>query len=453
MGNRRRKNLQWPERIFNTLFLFLGANIYALWEMGYNWLLLLFSFVLGVIVIQIFPSTVCSGYQTKKLQQTGKGAELLIAFLGSCVLSALLAILGLTGNLEGMTGEWKFWLINSCIVILIEAVCFWNGMVRIFLYSSQLGMKWRGIGIACGMIPVVHLYVLGRMIRIAATEAAFENDRLLLDKERSGQKICDTRYPILLVHGVFFRDSRYLNYWGRIPQALETNGARIYYGNHQSAASVADCAAELKARMEEILQETGAEKLNIIAHSKGGLDCRYAISCLGADRYVASLTTINTPHRGCEFAQYLLEMAPEKLKETVSSTYNSAMKKLGDDNPDFLRAVEDLTAANCKVLNETAPDKPGVYYQSIGSKLKKPSGGRFPLNLTNRFVGLFDGENDGLVGEKSFAWGEHYEFLTAKGKRGISHGDMIDLNRENFRGFDVREFYVQLVAGLKERGL
>ena len=32
-------------------------------------------------------------------------------------------------------------------------------------------------------------------------------------------------------------------------------------------------------------------------------------------------------------------------------------------------------------------------------------------------------------------------------------GDMIDLNRENIRGFDVREFYVQLVANLKERGL
>ena len=30
---------------------------------------------------------------------------------------------------------------------------------------------------------------------------------------------------------------------------------------------------------------------------------------------------------------------------------------------------------------------------------------------------------------------------------------MIDLNRENIEGFDVREFYVQLVAELKTRGL
>ena len=452
MKEKRRKLAKWPERIFNSLFVFLGANVYALRAMNYHWLILVLSFVVGVIVVQILPSTVCKDYQTKKLQQTGMGAELLIAFLGSCVLSGILAILGFTGHLEGVTNDWKFWVINTCIVILVEAVCFWNGMVRIFLYSSQLGMKWRGIGIACGMIPLVHLYVLGRMILITEREAAFENDRLLLDESRAEEQICATKYPILLVHGVFFRDSRYLNYWGRIPEALEKNGAKIYYGNHQSAASVADSAAELTARMEEILKETGAEKLNIIAHSKGGLDCRYAISCLGADRYAASLTTINTPHRGCEFAQYLLEKAPQKLKDTVSSTYNATMKKLGDENPDFLKAVEDLTAENCRALNEQAPDKPGVFYQSTGSKLKKPAGGRFPLNLTNRFVKMFDGDNDGLVGEQSFAWGSQYEFLTAKGKRGISHGDMIDLNRENFRGFDVREFYVQLVAKLKQQG-
>ena len=80
-------------------------------------------------------------------------------------------------------------------------------------------------------------------------------------------------------------------------------------------------------------------------------------------------------------------------------------------------------------------------------------GGRFPLNFTYCLVEYFDGKNDGLVGEKSFPWGTDYRYLTVRGKRGISHGDMIDLNRENFPDFDVREFYVQLVHDLKKRGL
>ena len=51
----------------------------------------------------------------------------------------------------------------------------------------------------------------------------------------------------------------------------------------------------------QIIQKTGCEKVNIIAHSKGGLESRYAISQLGLSPYVASLTTINTPHHGCTF--------------------------------------------------------------------------------------------------------------------------------------------------------
>lgn len=44
-------------------------------------------------------------------------------------------------------------------------------------------------------------------------------------------------------------------------------------------------------------------------------------------------------------------------------------------------------------------------------------------------------------------------FLRLQEKRGISHGDMIDLNRENIKDFDVREYYVMLVNRLKEKGV
>ena len=53
----------------------------------------------------------------------------------------------------------------------------------------------------------------------------------------------------------------------------------------------------------------------------------------------------------------------------------------------------------------------------------------------------------------SARWGAFLGNLTAPGKRGISHGDVIDLMRENIDGFDVREFYVNLVKDLKARGL
>jgi len=335
----------------------------------------------------------------------------------------------------------------------VEALVFWSGIIRVYLTSAQIGVKWRAIGIICGWIPAVHLAVLVKIIRMASDEWEFESGKIMQAQERKDEQLCRTRYPILMVHGVFFRDFKYFNYWGRIPQELEKHGAVIYYGNHQSAASVADSGKELAGRIRQIVDETGCEKVNIIAHSKGGLDSRYAVSCLGMDQYVASLTTVNTPHRGCIFADYLLNKIPAAAKDKVAEGYNSALKVLGDETPDFTAAVTDLTASACQEFNRKVPDCPGIYYQSVGSKLNAASGGRFPLNFSHQLVKYFDGPNDGLVAESSFPWGEDYTFLTTSGRRGISHGDMIDLNRENIKDFDVREYYVGLVNGLKERGV
>ena len=52
----------------------------------------------------------------------------------------------------------------------------------------------------------------------------------------------------------------------------------------------------------------------------------------------------------------------------------------------------------------------------------------------------------------SARWGTFLGNLTVPGKRGISHGDVIDLLREDIDGFPVREHYIRLVQDLKEKG-
>ena len=88
---------------------------------------------------------------------------------------------------------------------------------------------------------------------------------------------CKTKYPILMVHGMGFRDRKYLNYWGRIPKILKENGADIYYGHQDSNGSIETNAYVLKDTVVDILTGTGADKVNIIAHSKVGLDARYMV--------------------------------------------------------------------------------------------------------------------------------------------------------------------------------
>lgn len=440
-------------RIFFVIIILLLANLPSLMGMM-EITFLIPAFLFFFLFMNIIPSINNMGLQTKRLRICGNGCELLILFAISTTMNVLYSIAGFTGifSAGSVISNPKTWLMNTLVTVLVENIVFWNGIIRVYITSEQLGIRWRVLGILCGWIPIAHLIALGIIIKTASAEVSFENEKILLNNARKEQKICATKYPILMVHGVFFRDFRYLNYWGRIPKELKRNGAVIYYGNHQSAASVEECGKELADRIRQIIKDTGCEKVNIIAHSKGGLDSRYALTMMNVSQYVASLTTINTPHRGCEFADYLLSKISKGKQEMIARSYNAALSKLGDSNPNFLEAVNDLTASACKKRNEIITDVPGVYYQSVGSKLNVASGGRFPLNFSYQLVNCFDGPNDGLVGEASFSWGEHFRFLTVKGKRGISHGDMIDLNRENFDGFDVREFFVQLVADLKRRG-
>lgn len=407
--------------------------------------------ILGLyfILFNIFPAF--RKYPTFRLKMLGDGSELLLQFMLTCAGSIPVLVIGIMQTVSGTVSGWTIAL--YCILLAIgEAVIFWNGIIRVYLTSVQLAMRYRLLGIAFGFVPIANIVMLVIIYRKVRYECRVEMQKAALNEERKDKHICKLKYPILLVHGVFFRDSRVLNYWGRIPAELEKNGAVIYYGNQQSAASVEESAAELAAKIKSIVEETGCEKLNIIAHSKGGLDSRYAISVLGCDKYVASLTTINTPHRGCLFAEYILNNASEKLKAAVEKTYNDAFRKLGDDSPDFMAAVTDLTNSRCAELNERMPDMPGVYYQSVCSKAKKAKSGRFPLNFSYPLVKKYDGDNDGLVSMDSAQWGERFIPLIPKGNRGITHADMIDLNREDYAGFDVREFYVQLVSELREMG-
>ena len=450
--------MKYARRVVYSLLLTAAVNamplvcmFYSATEADFNsgWLYL--PLLAAFLYVNIRPISKSS--PTRRIQRLAEGCELLRLFCVTAAASIPIQIVWLCA-LSPVKGPGTGILVvcNLLITLPLLFVLFWNGMIRVYLTSVQLGIKHRVLAALCGWIPLVNVWYLVKIIRICQDEVEFETQKWELDAVRAESEVCKTKYPLLMVHGVFFRDFRYLNYWGRIPRELIRNGATVYYGQQQSAAAVEDSGKELAERIRQIVEETGCEKVNIIAHSKGGLDSRAAIAHCGMAPYVATLTTINTPHRGCIFAEYLLGKVPQAARLKIAAAYNAAMKQLGDPNPDFLAAVTDLTESACLARNEATPDAPGVVYESVMSYCKKAQHGKFPLNMTYPIVKHFDGLNDGLVSVESAKWGERFTLLEPEGKRGISHGDVVDLNRENIRGFDVREFYVKLVADLKRRG-
>lgn len=379
------------------------------------------------------------------------GNNSLRIYLVSTLLSVVYQlILGLV-IIKEFSYQYIFNLI-TCISVLTATL--YIGSTIIYCTSSQLRLSLRILGICLGLIPIVNVIILILIVRKTNLEIQFESKKELLNQQRQSQQICKTKYPILMVHGIFFRDNGHFEYWGRIPDELQRNGATIYYGNQPSAASVPECAQILAKRIKEITQETGCEKVNIIAHSKGGLDCRYAMAFCGATPYVASLTTISTPHRGSLFADYLLEKVSQKNQKRICNAYNKTMNRMGEPEADLISAAQQLTTEYCTALDEQMPTPKDVLCQSFGSKLLIPRKGHFPLNFTGAVMTKkISQSNDGLVCEDSFSWGNRYTLLKPDSSIGLSHGDVTDFSRYNHPDFDVREFYVQLVSELKDHGL
>ncbi len=463
------KWLLYTLRVLSCLVLAATAGCYmpireGLMPKAVLWLLIPLALLLQILPYLLYhrippmtghrPGKLFSGHSRHTLRACAHGVEILKIFLGSTALVVLWHLIRLPMLWQG---EWRDWLWSGLLAFLVECVVFWNGMICLYLCSVQLGIRWRVIGALCGLIPIVHLVVLYRILREVGGEVDLECTRIMRNARRKDARVCETRYPILLVHGVFFRDSQRLNYWGRIPDELIQNGATVYYGNQPSAASVRDSAGMLAKRIRTIVEEAGCEKVNIIAHSKGGLDIRAALAFEDIAPMVASVITINTPHRGCRYAEILLDTASEGVRTKIAATYNAAATLWGDPDPDFLAAVRDLTSTRCAILNEeTAGDAgntAGILCRSFHSSLARFTGAQLPLAGSYLIARWFDGPNDGLVADDSAHWVEDHTLITPTGKEGISHADMIDLCRKNIPGFDVREFYVELVSDLKARGL
>ena len=265
------------------------------------------------------------------------------------------------------------------------------------------------------------------------------------------------KYPILFVHGMGFRDSRVINYWGRIPKIFTDDGNQVFYGGQDSNGTIEDNASELKSRIEEIIRETGAEKLNVIAHSKGGMDMRYAICQLGMNKYIASLTTINTPHNGSKSIDKVLTL-PTPLVKFAGSCSDFWLRLQGDKNPNAYKVFQSFSTGYTRRFNEQNPDYPDIYYQSYACVMRN-SASDIVLCITHAIVNSIEGENDGLLTPEGVKHGDFKGIVRSNSVRGISHCDEVDMRRHRFTRkpgngvSDILDMYREILKTLKEKGV
>lgn len=146
--------------------------------------------------------------------------------------------------------------------------------------------------------------------------------------------------PVLLVHG-YLEDATIWRTWENL---LTEDGIPFYtvtFTNDDECGSAAAHAIELQRIIQKFLNSTDYTKVNIAAHSKGGLDAR-AYLATGTDD-VASLIMIGTPNAGspstllnsvCAPATY--DMRPgARVQESPRNVHTKYFTISGDWLPNF----------------------------------------------------------------------------------------------------------------------
>lgn len=243
--------------------------------------------------------------------------------------------------------------------------------------------------------------------------------------------------PVILVHGLFGFDrigvpGARFDYFRGIARHLQSLGCHAHAVDLPIASSIPARAERLVAAIEA----QNHERVDLIAHSLGGLDARYALAKLGLATRVRSLVTVGSPHRGSPIADLMLRGPldwPRKLVHAVGIPMD---------------AVEWLSTQAMAKFNEEITDVPGVRYACVVGGIRSPKT-RIPLVIrpAQRYLRRTSGANDGIVPMSSQYWGETLAEIEA------DHFAQVGWRFSMGNTFDALGLYAFIVARLGDAPL
>ncbi len=269
----------------------------------------------------------------------------------------------------------------------------------------------------------------------ATLEAPASSGAIVLHSPRALETMSGlTRYPLVLVHGMFGFEAvrvggQQHQYFRGIRARLEQLGNQVHVVRLPVAAGIRTRAAELARQVESL----GVGRVNLVAHSMGGIDARYAISKLGLESSVASLTTIGTPHWGTPVAHGSALLFDQRLP------LGRLLAGLGAD----LDGLRELTPTRMFEFNRDVPDVHGVLYASyVGIADARKLRISAPLWPSLLLLSAGVGPSDGLVPAVSQRWGLVLAEIEA------DHWGQIGWSGS----FDAEGFYERVARDLAQRG-
>ena len=227
---------------------------------------------------------------------------------------------------------------------------------------------------------------------------------------------CDlesTLFPIVLVHGwTGWNSIASYEYFYNVPETLTGLGYPVFTATLDPYNSIEVRAGQLQTQVDQVLHDFRARKIDIIAHSQGGLDSRRLITTLGYGDRVSALTTVATPHQGTPICDMAMGYLPSPGLDVLDWMLN-AVGAMGGNQSDAEASFEAMTEHYVQgTFNPQTPDDPRVSYVSWTG---------FTCDITedtcvNKVHALIAtsywlikgqaGDNDGIVPVSSAPWGD-----------------------------------------------
>lgn len=182
-------------------------------------------------------------------------------------------------------------------------------------------------------------------------------------------------YPIVFAHGFFgfdtFAGLDFLTYFFEVEQELAQRGEPLTFFptvdpfNDSQTRSLA-----LERQLEAILARTGHAKVNLIAHSQGGLDARLVAA--RRPELISAIITVATPHRGTAVSDVAAPgLGNPRARAVVDALVNLIAAPLWSEaraTSSVTRALAQFERKAMADFNAAVRDPPEVEFFSVAGR-------------------------------------------------------------------------------------
>jgi triacylglycerol lipase len=268
-----------------------------------------------------------------------------------------------------------------------------------------------------------------------------------------------------LVHGILgFDDTKGLagglvKYWGGLDGYLRSQGAKVTTPGSSAMGSIPTRASQTKSQLNTWMAANNCSKIHLVGHSQGGLVVRYLVSNLGFASKTATVTTVNSLHKGAPMANIVLAAIPNWLKPFANSAISLLARLVYRDGrpQDVIAMGQSLTTNYVNSFNSSTPNVSGKKYYSYGSSMAWADIIQHPIMALTHpitwaggiFYGL-GGSNDGVVPFSSQKWGTWKGTPSAKWyATGIDHLQATNFEWSGQNFFNVTGWYLSIAKNAK----